>query len=125
MVTKVVPVETGKIITRGSVFTFNFTLTKDAALYAITGFTPTSDIWQDGGSAAIVGLTDHVVTIVDGAAGTVTIVLTAAETLLLVAPTTELHLDVGDMPDRPQVYEGSSVFTYCGPFVFHSRNALT
>ena len=120
---KLTPVRQTEIVTEGDNVVFPFTLTKAGSTYNITGFTITATIRKAGALTPVI--TDHAVAIVSGAAGTVTLTLTKAESELLSGPVSgdpyELVEHVGDI----LVVESASIDVHCGPFSFNVRRKIT
>ena len=90
MVTKVVPVDLGEIITAGDDYSLVFTLTKDGATYDITGATITCTIREVGGTTDLI--TAHTVAITTALTGIATMTLLDTETALFVQPSAAGHL---------------------------------
>lgn len=121
---RVKPVRTGRVVTRGDRITFSTTLTKDGgSVYVITGFTLTATIQQAGGTVNLIE--DHSVSIVDGATGTCTLVITSAESLSLVEPAEGDHLNVIEHIGDFRVAESGSIDVHSQPFIFQVRRKIT
>ena len=123
MVTKVVPVELGEVITAGNDYTFTITLTKDGATFGITGATVTASFREVGGAVDLIA--DHSVTITDAANGIIDIVLLDTETILFTVPRAASHLQTVDHIADVKVVEAGGGILHCGPFTFPVRRAIT
>ena len=123
MVTKVIAIKVSEIVTRGDNIVFPFTLTKAGATYPISGFTITGSIRVAGQTTPVIA--DHAVVIVSGAAGTVTLTLTKAESLLLEDPKSGDPFSTIEHVGDILVVEDASTDVHCGPFSFPVRRPIT
>jgi hypothetical protein len=124
MPAKAQPVKIPEVQAQGDNIIFPFALQRPSGtIYDPTGFAITGTIRQAGGTAELVA--DVVGTIVSGAAGTIRLTLTKAQSAALIASDSgdpfELVEHVGDI----LVVESATVEYHFGPFSFNVRRKIT
>ncbi len=124
MPTKLTPVRFPEPVTQGDNVVFPFALEQPKdTIYDPSGFTITGTIREAGKTTELVA--DVGCAIVSGAAGTITMTLTKAQSASLTAPLSgdpyELVEHVGDI----LVVESASVEYHFGPFSFKVRRKIT
>lgn len=124
MPSKITPVRFAEPIAQGDNVVFPFALEQpEDTIYDPSGFTITGTIREAGQMTELVS--DVVCAIVSGAAGTITLTLTKAQSAALTAPVSgdpyELVEHVGDI----LVIESASVEYHFGPFSFNVRRKIT
>ncbi len=129
MVTKVVPVDLGEIVTAGDDYNLTLNLTKDGSATGwendLIGATVTCSIREVGATVALTDLEDHAVQVSDGANGITNLILLDTETDNLVQPSAANHLATIQHIADVLVVEAGGNETHCGPFTFDVRRALT
>ena len=123
MVTKVTPVDLGEIITAGNDYNFTLTLTKDGAVFDVTGSTITCSIREVGGTTDLIA--DHAVQLSTPASGIVNLILLDTETAVLTVPSAAGHLQTVQHIADVKVVESGGAIIHCGPFTFDVRRAIT
>ena len=120
---RLVPVKLPDILTQGNNYVFPFLLTQGGSIYNPDGFTLTATIREEGGTVELIS--DHALAIVSGAAGSVTLTLTKAESGLLVAPDSgDPYALIWHVMDVLSV-ESSLIDVHLEPMAFRVRRKIT
>jgi hypothetical protein len=124
MPTKLTPVKFAEVVTQGDNVVFPFALEQpENTIYDPTGFTITATIREAGKTAELVA--DVSCAIVSGAAGTITLTLTKAQSAALSASVSGDPLVLTEHVGDILVVESATVEYHFGPFSFNVRRKIT